>query len=35
MSKLKFILMAVFMVITSSAFISCGDDDETPNVETT
>ncbi len=31
MSKLKFILMAVFMVITSSAFISCGDDDETPN----
>lgn len=35
MSKLKFILMAVFMVITSSAFISCGDDEETPNVETT
>ena len=35
MSKLKFILMAIFMVITSSAFISCGDDEETPNVETT
>ena len=32
MSKLKFILMAIFMVITSATFVSCGsdDDDDTP-----
>lgn len=32
MSKLKFILMAIFMVITSTTFVSCGsdDDDDTP-----
>ena len=28
MSKLKFILMAIFMVITSATFVSCGSDDD-------